>query len=82
MDNFFSHISNSLVFEDLRLRNLPILHLRNSLRYLKYLGSFIATTIKSLHQHHIGDKYARSSQVFTRPRSNLIVHGRILRRKG
>ena len=78
MDNFFSHISTSFIFEDLRLRSLPILHLQNYLRDLEYLGSFVATTLKSLRQHHISDKYFRSSQVFTQPRLKLIVYGRMI----
>ena len=82
MDNFFSQISTSFIFEEICLRNLPIMHLQNSVRDLEYLGSFIYTTIKSLLWHHIGDEYARIRKVFTQPRSNLIVHGRILPRKG
>ena len=76
--NLFSQISTSFIFVDLRLRNLPILYLKNSLKYSECLGSFIATTLKSLCQHQIGDEYGRSRQVFKQPRSNLIVCGKIL----
>ena len=32
VENFFSQISTAFVFEDLHLRNLPILHVQNYLR--------------------------------------------------
>ena len=82
VDKCFSQISTSFIFEDLSLRNLPILHLKNYLKDSDYLGILITTTLKILHQHHIGGEYARSRQVFTRPRSNLIVHGIIMKIKG